>query len=89
MSPSSRVGDGEFSDEYSVNLIRRSSSGKFAASSLPSGGFDLMPQENKDRGVVINGRLCLYLYIKRYFFICYLFCLLVSIRCLPNCYFQN
>ncbi|KAM7475393.1 hypothetical protein LguiB_022636 [Lonicera macranthoides] len=54
MSPSSMVRDGKFSDESSVNLIRRSSSGKFTASSLPSGGFDLMPQANKDRGVVIN-----------------------------------
>lgn len=38
-SPSSRIGDGEFSED-SVNWIRRSNSGKFA-SSLPSGGFDL------------------------------------------------
>lgn len=37
-SASSRIGDGEFSEDYSV-FFRRSSSGKFA-SSLPSGGFD-------------------------------------------------
>lgn len=69
MSPSSMVRDGKFSDESSVNLIRRSSSGKFTASSLPSCGFDLMPQANKDRGVVINGRFRLYLYIKVFCFV--------------------
>lgn len=37
-SPSSRIGDGEFSED-SVNWIRRSNSGKLA-SSVPAGGFN-------------------------------------------------
>ncbi|WCJ22009.1 Translation initiation factor eIF-2B subunit delta [Euphorbia peplus] len=37
--PSSRIGDGEFSQESSPGWFRRTNSAKFA-SSLPSGGFD-------------------------------------------------
>lgn len=39
-SPSSRMGDGEFSEESSPGWFRRSNSAKFA-SSFPGGGFDL------------------------------------------------
>ncbi|KAF2325513.1 hypothetical protein GH714_029695 [Hevea brasiliensis] len=39
-SPSSRIGDGEFSEESSPGWFRRSNSAKFA-SSFPGGGFDL------------------------------------------------
>ncbi|XP_065860677.1 uncharacterized protein [Euphorbia lathyris] len=39
-SPSTRIGDGEFSEESSPGWFRRSNSAKFA-SSFPGGGFDL------------------------------------------------
>lgn len=46
MSPSSRIGDGEFSEESSPGWFRRSSSAKFASSF--SGGFDLTSVKSSD-----------------------------------------
>ncbi|XP_057466482.1 uncharacterized protein LOC130755924 [Actinidia eriantha] len=52
ISPSSRIGDGEFSED-SVNWIRRTNSGKFS-SSVPTGGFDMAL--NKAQEVSEKGR---------------------------------
>ncbi|KAL6973541.1 hypothetical protein U1Q18_027727 [Sarracenia purpurea var. burkii] len=46
LSPSNRIGDGEFSED-SANWIRRNNSGNFA-SSVPNGDFDLTEKEAQE-----------------------------------------
>ncbi|PSR96566.1 Translation initiation factor eIF-2B subunit delta like [Actinidia chinensis var. chinensis] len=62
ISPSSRIGDGEFSED-SLNWIRRTNSGKFS-SSVPTGGFDLAVKKAQEvfekgggKGPVISNEL--------------------------------
>ncbi|GFZ12205.1 NagB/RpiA/CoA transferase-like superfamily protein [Actinidia rufa] len=62
ISPSGRIGDGEFSED-SLNWIRRTNSGKFS-SSVPTGGFDLAVKNAQEvfekgggKGPVISNEL--------------------------------